>query len=42
MIILAIVILLFGVGRVAKIAGEFGAGIKKFREGLQGDKNRDE
>ena len=29
-----IVILLFGVGRIGKIAGELGSGIKAFREGL--------
>ena len=37
MIILVIVILLFGVGRIGKIAGELGKGIKEFREGLKGD-----
>jgi sec-independent protein translocase protein TatA len=37
-IILVIVILLFGVGRIGKIAGELGSGIRSFREGLQGDK----
>ena len=36
-IILVIVILLFGVGRIGKIAGELGGGIKAFREGLKGD-----
>lgn len=38
LIILVIVILLFGVGRIGKIAGELGKGIKSFRDGLQGDK----
>ena len=33
-IILMIVILLFGVGRIGKIAGELGSGIKAFREGV--------
>jgi len=33
-IILVIVILLFGVGRIGKIAGELGHGIKAFKEGL--------
>ena len=37
-IILVIVILLFGVGRISKISGELGNGIRAFREGLQGDK----
>ncbi|MCU0484486.1 MAG: twin-arginine translocase TatA/TatE family subunit [Anaerolineales bacterium] len=33
-IILVIVVLLFGVGRISKIAGELGRGIKEFRKGL--------
>jgi sec-independent protein translocase protein TatA len=33
-IILVIVLLLFGPGRIGKIAGELGRGIKSFREGL--------
>lgn len=33
-IILVIVTLLFGVGRIGKIAGELGSGIRAFREGL--------
>ncbi len=37
MIILIIVILLFGVGRIGKIAGELGKGIREFREGLRSD-----
>jgi len=36
-IILVIVLLLFGVGRIGKIAGEMGKGIRSFREGLHGD-----
>jgi len=36
-IILAIVVILFGVGRISKIAGEMGGGIKAFKDGLQGD-----
>jgi sec-independent protein translocase protein TatA len=38
LIILVIIILLFGVGRIGKIAGELGKGIKSFKDGLQGDK----
>jgi sec-independent protein translocase protein TatA len=34
-IILVIVIVLFGVGRIGKIAGELGSGIRAFKEGLQ-------
>jgi len=37
-VILVIVILLFGVGRIGKIAGELGSGIRSFKEGLGGDK----
>ena len=33
-IILVIIILLFGIGRIGKIAGELGRGIKEFRKGL--------
>ena len=40
-IILLIVILLFGPGRIGKIAGELGRGIKSFREGLSGDKEEE-
>jgi len=36
-VILVIVILLFGVGRIGKIAGELGSGIRSFKEGLNGD-----
>lgn len=36
-IILIIVILLFGVGRLSRIGGELGKGIREFREGLQGE-----
>ncbi|MEJ2708008.1 MAG: twin-arginine translocase TatA/TatE family subunit [Anaerolineales bacterium] len=36
-IILVIVVVLFGVGRISKIAGEMGSGIRAFKEGLQGD-----
>ena len=36
-IILIIVIVLFGVGRIGKIAGELGSGIRAFRDGLRGD-----
>ena len=36
-IILVIVLLLFGPGRIGKIAGELGKSIKAFRDGLNGD-----
>ncbi len=34
LIILVIIVLLFGVGRVSNIAGELGKDIRSFREGL--------
>jgi sec-independent protein translocase protein TatA len=37
-VILVIVILLFGVGRIGKIASELGSGIRSFKEGLSGNK----
>ena len=40
-IILLIVLLLFGPGRIGKIAGELGQGIKSFRDGL-GKEKKDE
>ncbi len=36
LIILVIVVLLFGPGRIGKVAGEIGKGIRNFREGLGG------
>ena len=36
-ILLIVIILLFGVGRIGKIAGEFGQGLREFRKGLSGD-----
>jgi len=35
-IILVIIILLFGVGRIGKIAGELGKGVCSFRSGITG------
>ena len=36
-IVLIIVLLLFGVGRISKIAGEMGSGIRAFKKGLESD-----
>ena len=36
--LLLIVILLFGPGRIAKVAGELGQGIKSFKDGLSESK----
>lgn len=40
-IILVIILLLFGPGRIGKIAGELGRGIKSFRDGLSGGEGRE-
>lgn len=37
LIVLALVLLLFGVGRISKIGGELGSGIRSFRKGLKGE-----
>jgi len=39
-VILVVVVLLFGVGRIGKIASELGTGIRSFKQGLNG--NQDE
>jgi sec-independent protein translocase protein TatA len=41
-VILLIVLLLFGPGRIGRIAGELGRGIKAFRDGLGKDKQDDD
>jgi sec-independent protein translocase protein TatA len=41
-IILVIVILVFGVGRISKIGSELGRGIRSFREGLREGQDNDE
>lgn len=38
-IILVIVLLVFGVGRIGKLGGELGSSIRAFREGLKGDED---
>jgi sec-independent protein translocase protein TatA len=40
-IILVIVILLFGVGRIGKIAGELGKGMHDFQKAIKGDDEKD-
>ncbi|MGV8050482.1 MAG: twin-arginine translocase TatA/TatE family subunit [Anaerolineaceae bacterium] len=37
-LILLVVLLVFGVGRITKVGGELGAGIRAFKEGLSEDK----
>lgn len=40
LVILLVVVLVFGVGRISKIAGELGSGIRAFRDGLRGDEEK--
>lgn len=40
LVILVIVILFFGVGRIGKIAGELGSGIRSFKAGLSGEEEK--
>ncbi len=41
-ILLVIIILLFGVGRIGKVAKELGSGIRAFREGLKPEDEKEE
>jgi sec-independent protein translocase protein TatA len=41
LVILVIVVLLFGVGRIGKVAGELGQGIRAFRQGLNGETEKE-
>jgi sec-independent protein translocase protein TatA len=40
LVILVIVIILFGVGRVSKIGGELGEAIGNFRKGIQSNEDK--
>lgn len=42
LIVLVIVILLFGPGRIAKISKELGSSINAFKDGLSGEKKDDQ
>lgn len=42
LVVLVIVLLLFGVGRISKIAKELGSGIRAFREGLKGNQEENQ
>ena len=41
-IILVIILLLFGPGRIGRVAGELGKGIKAFRDGLSNQDDKKE
>ncbi len=40
-LIIIIIVLLFGVGRISKISGEIGSSIKAFRDGLGSEKEKE-
>jgi sec-independent protein translocase protein TatA len=43
LLILAVVLLIFGVGRIARVGGELGKGVSAFREGMkEGQEKADE
>jgi sec-independent protein translocase protein TatA len=41
-IILVIVVVLFGVGRIGRIGGELGSGIREFRNAVKSDDDEEE
>lgn len=41
LLIVGILLLIFGVGRISKIGGELGSGIKAFKDGLSGKDQSD-
>ena len=41
-IVLVIVLLVFGVGRIGQLGGELGTGIRAFKEGLSGKSEDDQ
>ena len=41
LIILAVVLLLFGIGRISRVGSELGKGIKAFREGVRDGQQQD-
>jgi sec-independent protein translocase protein TatA len=40
-LVLVIVLIVFGVGRLGKLGGELGEGISAFRQGLKGDQEEE-
>ncbi len=39
LIVLVVVLLIFGVGRIGKLGGELGSGIRAFRQGIREPEN---
>jgi sec-independent protein translocase protein TatA len=42
LIVLVIIVILFGPGRIGKVAGELGKGIRSFKDGISGKKDGEE
>ncbi len=42
LIVLVIIVILFGPGRIGKVAGELGKGIRSFKDGLSAKKDEDD
>lgn len=41
-VVLLIVLILFGAGKLPRVMGELGSGLRQFRLGLKGDEDKDE
>ncbi len=41
-VVLVVVVLIFGIGRISKLGGELGSGIRAFKEGLSGKKENED
>jgi len=41
LLVALIVLMVFGVGRITKVAGELGSGINAFRKGLKGESDEE-
>jgi sec-independent protein translocase protein TatA len=41
LIVLVIIVILFGPGRIGKVAGELGKGIRSFKDGISGKKDEE-
>lgn len=42
LVVLVLVLLLFGRGRISEIMGDFGKGIRNLRDGISGDEGKQE
>jgi sec-independent protein translocase protein TatA len=42
LIVLVIIVILFGPGRIGKVAGELGKGIRSFKDGLSAKKDEED